>query len=261
MSAPTPPRALYFAYGSNLSTTQMKARCHFNPKRSSVPVAIAQLPDWTWIICSRGYANVLAPTTPPPDDVASLASNDKPPKTSNGVYGLLYDLDPADEDELDGYEGVDRRRKTRSTNVNGNVKEDLGINNIDYSAWPTKYRPTFQGRGAYNKWYVPVRVVKWLQDPEPYASSSSLEMTMSLIYVDELRTAVGPPRDEYVGRMNRAMRECKALGVPQEWIDRVVRKFVPKDRDEIDARAGKETGGEVDPGIGRKVVEGMFDDE
>ena len=83
---------LYFAYGSNLSTRQM---CHRCP--SSTPIGLGYLEDWHWQINSRGYANIVQV----PDDAPIT---DKP--GDNGVYGLLYLLPPADEELLDGYEGV-----------------------------------------------------------------------------------------------------------------------------------------------------------
>ena len=76
---------LYFAYGSNLSPTQMANRCP-----DSKPVALAHLPGWKWLINERGYANIVEADS----------------ATGPGVYGILYKLDPADEEMLDIYEGV-----------------------------------------------------------------------------------------------------------------------------------------------------------
>ncbi|KAJ3562862.1 hypothetical protein NPX13_g8402 [Xylaria arbuscula] len=81
------PAKFYFAYGSNLSTTQMQHRC---PR--STPIGLAHLAGWTWIINERGYANI----------VADGQANDGRP----GVYGLVYRLHPDDENMLDRYEGV-----------------------------------------------------------------------------------------------------------------------------------------------------------
>lgn len=72
----------YFAYGSNLSLAQMKARC---PGFERVGVAI--LPKYRWDISCRGYANVY-------------------PSDSHIVYGILYTVTPSDEKSLDRYEGV-----------------------------------------------------------------------------------------------------------------------------------------------------------
>ncbi|MCJ1398601.1 hypothetical protein MMC11_001801 [Xylographa trunciseda] len=82
---------LYFAYGSNLSLVQMQARCP-----SSRFLGVGLLAGWRWIINERGYANIV-----PLEHVSSTWET-----SDNYIYGLVYALCPADEDSLDGYEGV-----------------------------------------------------------------------------------------------------------------------------------------------------------
>ncbi|RDW70019.1 hypothetical protein BP5796_08416 [Coleophoma crateriformis] len=95
MAAPTPasqsqsqsqPPRLYFAYGSNLSLTQM-----LSPTTGRCPTAtyhsVGMLRHWRWLIGERGYANIV-------------------PSAADVVYGLLYTLQPADERVLDRAEGV-----------------------------------------------------------------------------------------------------------------------------------------------------------
>ncbi|KAJ6783189.1 hypothetical protein PWT90_07880 [Aphanocladium album] len=86
---------LYFAYGSNLSTEQMRERCPF-----STAIGLGFLPGWRWHINERGFANVVSPSHP------SFASTTSPPDEADGVYGLLYLLPPRDEESLDAFEGV-----------------------------------------------------------------------------------------------------------------------------------------------------------
>ncbi|KAL8847178.1 MAG: hypothetical protein Q9221_007779 [Calogaya cf. arnoldii] len=74
----------YFAYGSNLSLSQMTARCP-----SSSYIGIARLTHYRWIINRRGYANIVQ--TENPSDI---------------VYGLVYVLTNDDEEQLDLREGV-----------------------------------------------------------------------------------------------------------------------------------------------------------
>ncbi|KAK7914313.1 hypothetical protein PG985_012016 [Apiospora marii] len=107
---------LYFAYGSNLSSTQMKARCP-----TAVPVGLGHLPGWTWLINKRGYANIVQN---PADDQADPQSahdhHSSVPKDSSatpGVYGVLYTLQPADEAELDVCEGVPTAYEKATLNV------------------------------------------------------------------------------------------------------------------------------------------------
>lgn len=85
---------LYFAYGSNLSSTQMASRC---PRATAV--GLAHLPGWDWIINERHYANVVRRPT---QKNGKIKKKDECP----GVYGVLYRLPPADEITLDICEGV-----------------------------------------------------------------------------------------------------------------------------------------------------------
>lgn len=86
---------LYFAYGSNLSTEQMRTRCPL-----STAIGLGFLPGWRWLINERGYANVVSPAHP------SFADAPADADAAGGVYGLLYLLPPGDERSLDVFEGV-----------------------------------------------------------------------------------------------------------------------------------------------------------
>lgn len=199
---------LYFAFGSNLSPRQMQLRLRASPK-SSQPVGIARLDAHAWIICSRGYANVVRVP------VLNSASH------QNTVWGILYNLSAEDEARLDMFEGHDEHR---------NPKPEL-------NPYPKtqQERPYLQGSWDYNKHYLPMTVTKWLIDPNLYGievpgwtqDHQDPISVRGLVYVDELRTQPGKINQEYIGRMNRAIRECIELGVPADWVDTVLRKFIP----------------------------------
>ena len=98
---------LYFAYGSNLSAHQMHYRCLDSPATSAVPVAIARLDGWKWVICERGYANIV----PLAQELeAHNADTDADART---VWGVLYNMTPGDEKVLDQYEGHDEWRNPK----------------------------------------------------------------------------------------------------------------------------------------------------
>ncbi|KAL4897419.1 hypothetical protein BDV59DRAFT_197713 [Aspergillus ambiguus] len=218
-SATSPPgaraRALYFAYGSNLSFTQMRYRCTQNPSLSSHPVAIARLDRWRWLICQPGYANVV----PPPELRIGPQATDGAAVPISGaddaVFGVLYEMDPADERLLDGYEGVDHAAGP-ATPHGGPV--------------PVAVRPREQGDGDYNKWYVPATVVHWLDEGQRARwedRSAGVSTVPVLVYVDELRVRLAPPKAEYVPRMNRAIREAESIGFPEKWAEEVMRPAIP----------------------------------
>ena len=73
---------LYFAYGSNLSLTQMSERC-----TDSIFKGIARLSRHRFTITTAGVANII-------------------PSPSSTVFGSVYRIDKADEHMLNLYEGV-----------------------------------------------------------------------------------------------------------------------------------------------------------
>lgn len=56
-----------------------------------------------------------------------------------------------------------------------------------------------------------------------------------LVYVDVARTGIGVCKEEYVARMNRGITDAVERGMPQSYVDRVLRKWV---RDEDVPRDG-----------------------
>ena len=58
---PEPETLLYFAFGSNLSSTQMRSRCP-----GAAAVGLAFLPGYDFIINERGFANVVPSNTTAP---------------------------------------------------------------------------------------------------------------------------------------------------------------------------------------------------
>lgn len=90
----TPQSRLYFAYGSNLSTTQMADRCP-----DAKPKHLGWIGGWSFIINQRGFANIV------PD--ADFDTNDGTGRQqSPGVFGVLYEISGDDGESLDVYEGV-----------------------------------------------------------------------------------------------------------------------------------------------------------
>ncbi|KAF8912089.1 hypothetical protein CPB84DRAFT_1761234 [Gymnopilus junonius] len=92
----------YFGYGSNLWIDQMKRRCP-----DSKYVCVGSLANWKWIINVRGYANII-------------------PSEGDIVYGLMYELTPADEESLDIYEGSTYEKQYIPVNI------DADKCNVDY---------------------------------------------------------------------------------------------------------------------------------
>lgn len=195
----------------------MALRCTFNPSLSAVPLGIATLPHWRWHINEAGYANVLPPRGLRVRDSpqTSVAAGKIPVSgVQDAVFGVLYEMDSADEGVLDRYEGVDGMAEP--------------------SGGEGAMRPREQGEGDYNKWYVDAEVVRWFDGGAARMKTgmedggAGPELVRVLVYVDEERVTVSKPKAEYIPRMNRAMREAEGLGVDGGWLRDVVRRFIPE---------------------------------
>ena len=140
---------MYFAYGSNLSISQMDKRC-----RDNIALDIGRLNGYRWIISNRGYANVIE------------SENDY-------VLGRIYEINNTDEASLDEAEGVKL--------VNS----------------------------GYDRTTLPIVV-----DGVSYDC---------LVYVDPINHE-GPPKDEYVNRINLGLADSE---FPTEYVEKYIRPKIP----------------------------------
>lgn len=53
------------------------------------------------------------------------------------------------------------------------------------------------------------------------------QMVKALVYVDVKRTGLGVIKEEYMGRMNRSIRDARKMGMPDWYVRDVMRKGVP----------------------------------
>src|SRR4028118_2245952 len=102
---------LYAAYGSNMDPAQMLRRCPSSPH-----VGTGWIRGWrlTFAAAELGWEGALAPPVPAPPPAARrgrgarAALGPAEDREAPGVFVALYDLTPADERELDAWEGADR---------------------------------------------------------------------------------------------------------------------------------------------------------
>ncbi|KAL8956113.1 MAG: hypothetical protein Q9183_006410 [Haloplaca sp. 2 TL-2023] len=112
------------------------------------------------------------------------------------VYGLVYTLTPHDEAQLDVNEGVPTCY-TKETVV------------VDF--WSSENGQKVEISAGSNNGSVKKEL---------------------LVYIDRKRTKDALPKKEYVHRINMGVRDVVELGVPQSYVDGVVRNFIPAAEDE-----------------------------
>jgi gamma-glutamylcyclotransferase (GGCT)/AIG2-like uncharacterized protein YtfP len=82
---------LHFAYGSNMHRGLMRRRC-----RTAIPLGLARLPGFRFIVSGDGYASVV-------------------PARGRMVHGVLWRLKPRDLAALNAYESIDSGLYERRT--------------------------------------------------------------------------------------------------------------------------------------------------
>jgi hypothetical protein len=50
-----------------------------------------------------------------------------------------------------------------------------------------------------------------------------------LVYINRVRISEDRARDEHIGRMNEGIGDALKVGVPEEHVEMVLRKFIPKE--------------------------------
>ncbi|KAL8703743.1 MAG: hypothetical protein Q9201_003089 [Fulgogasparrea decipioides] len=122
---------------------------------------------------------------------------------SDVVYGLVYTLDEDDEDKLDFNEGVPYAY----------TKEQISMDFWSLASG---------GKVDLASGICPGAVKKEL-----------------LVYIDRKRVKDARPKAEYVHRINMGVRDAVKIGMPQKYVDDVIRKFIPAETDQ-DAQVATE---------------------
>ncbi|KAL6710906.1 hypothetical protein ACN47E_006781 [Coniothyrium glycines] len=186
-------QTMYFGYGSNLWLEQMHIRCPH-----SKYMGIARLNNYRWLINDRRYANVVAASKDGPiptahaDHGASSSISATRSEYAAVVFGLVYSLTAADEGQLDRNEGVPVAY----------TKEMLAC---DF--WPATSAS------------LPIDTRK---PPE--------KVIDMLVYIDRLRITPDKPRKEYIYRMNRGIEDAIKAGVPEKYVEDIMRSFIPEEK-------------------------------
>ncbi|KAG5918499.1 hypothetical protein E4U42_006837 [Claviceps africana] len=206
MKAPTttpgearPPGAkYYFAYGSNLHMKQMQRRCP-----NSKYVGFGRLPDFRWQINERGFANVVA-------------------AEGHWVDGLVYEIDDRDESKLDISEGVSK---------GAYEKRHMPVS-LRPACCSLYRRPVswLVARGGPSEARTKANHVHRRSKAAAASAFASVERrTCSvLVYISLVHVTDSGPRDEYVGRINRGLRDAVSLGMEEDYIRNCIRPFVPE---------------------------------
>ncbi|KAI1091575.1 hypothetical protein F5B19DRAFT_260129 [Rostrohypoxylon terebratum] len=206
---------LCFAYGSNLSLTQMRCRCP-----SSQPIGLAHLPGWAWLINERGYANIVRKRTPRPalpsnPSTLSLRSSTSVIPRHNGSDGGVKSSDEkeAKEETLESPTEDERPRGVWGVVYRLHEEDEYILDICEGVPW------------AYEKRYLHVNLF-----PHPNSGETDKMKTVRvLVYIDFQRVTPSEPRIEYVDRMNRGIKDAmERWGLPYTYVNAIMRPYIPE---------------------------------
>jgi gamma-glutamylcyclotransferase len=120
-------------------------------------------------------------------------SSSTEPNYANVVYGLVYSLLPSDEERLDVNEGVPF---------------------------------------AYTKENLPVSFWAKERAHEPVDLHKPAKKQDMLVYISRNHITDSTPKHEYIYRMNQGINDALREGVPQQYVEEVMRKFIPPEHDD-----------------------------
>lgn len=259
---------LYFGYGSNLWLHQMHLRC-----LTSEYVGIARLNGYRWMINSRGYANVVE-VEKKEEGGEGEDGNDNGERQDGRQHGRASTFQYPDLEDYDvvGEQQQEQQRETQKTNDKNeeatdddNDDDDNVVYGLVYTLLPADEARLDVNEGvphAYTKEYLPVEfwhapsssttttTTTTINDKEPHkkidvGSPPDEAARKMLVYINRKLTKDSTPKEEYVHRINKGVEDAVRLGVPERYVRRSVRKFVPAE-DEV---------GKMGEGVERLVLE------
>lgn len=219
-----PPRSMravaryyYFAYGSNMSLKQMAERCP-----SSLLMGRGHIDGFRWQINERGVANIVESTGE--DFVEGLvyqigAEDRRKLDRSEGVARGYYDDDylPVQLTPLEGG-GLKTFHAAREMEEPGHfgARGDRRGSHSSHEDWPSFRSPVTRNRDQQ-----PALGERRLSQMSilRHGRDQDVQTVDALVYLSRRYMADGVTRQEYVGRMEKAVSDARRLGLSDRFLN------------------------------------------
>lgn len=212
-------KTIYFAYGSNLWQHQMHQRCP-----SSKFLGIVRLKGFRWIIYQRGFANIVEVDGHKEEGGEKGEEGDY----RNQVWGMMYSLEEEDEKLLDEREGVPvAYRKEWIECEFWTVPEAAASSSSSASSSREEEEEEEVGK---NEDGSTLDEEKKKRKPADVTKRPGKEKM--LVYINREMTDEGEIRKEYISRMNCGIKDAVQEGLPREYVEQVLRRWIPADGEE-----------------------------
>lgn len=206
-------KTIYFAYGSNLWQNQMHQRCP-----SSKFLGIVRLKGFRWIIYQRGFANIVEVDSHKEEGDEKGEEGDY----RNQVWGMMYSLEEEDEKLLDEREGVPVAYGKEWIECEFWTVPEVAASSSSREEDVTQEKEGEEDTTTAEK--------KKKRKPADITKRPGKEKM--LVYINREMTDEGEIRKEYISRMNCGIKDAVKEGLPREYVEQVLRRWIPADGEE-----------------------------
>lgn len=195
-----------------------------------------RLQGFRWIIYQRGFANIVEVDSYKEEGDDEKEEKGKEGDYRNQVWGMMYSLEENDEKLLDEREGVPvayrkewiecefwtvpEAAAASSASSSRGEEEEVGKNEEDTTTAEKKKK----------------------RKPADITKRPGKEKM--LVYINREMTDEGEIRKEYISRMNCGIKDAVKEGLPREYVEQVLRRWIPADGEEGEEEEKKRVGGD-----------------
>lgn len=178
-----------------------------------------RLKGFQWIIYQRGFANIV-------EVDSRKEEGDEKGDYRNQVWGMMYSLEEEDEKLLDEREGVPvAYRKEWIECEFWTVPEAAAAASASSSREEEE-----EEEGGKNEEDTTTAEKKKKRKPADITKRPGKEKM--LVYINREMTDEGEIRKEYISRMNCGIKDAVKEGLPREYVEQVLRRWIPADGEE-----------------------------
>lgn len=190
-----------------------------------------RLKGFQWIIYQRGFANIVE-VDGHKEEGDEKEEKGKKGDYGNEVWGMMYSLEENDEKLLDEREGVPVAYRKEW---------------IECEFWTVPEAAAAASASLSREEEVSKEDVKKEVDEEkkkrkPADITKRPGKEKMLVYINREMTDEGEIRKEYISRMNCGIKDAVKEGLPREYVEQVLRRWIPADGGEEEEK--KKVGGD-----------------
>lgn len=189
-------------------------------------MGIVRLKGFEWIIYQRGFANIVEVDSHKEEGGTEKEEEKEEGDYRNQVWGMMYSLEENDEKLLDEREGVPVAYRKEW---------------IECEFWTVpEAAASSSSRGGEEEEDVKKEVDeennKRKRKPADITKRPGKEKM--LVYINREMTDEGEIRKEYISRMNCGIKDAVKEGLPREYVEQVLRRWIPADGEEGEKKRG-----------------------